>query len=93
MTTTAIAALVTLFVGLFGFLWLVTRGRRADRMTACVLMCVFGCLALVFFSIGQGGMDALDAALLVGILAPMGTLLVAARGRGLRRTNGGHRAR
>ncbi|WP_406288048.1 hypothetical protein [Embleya sp. NBC_00896] len=95
MTTTAIAALVTLGVGLVGCLWLLTRGRRAERMTAIVLLCVFGCLALVFYSIGQGGMGALDAALLVGVTAPMGTLVVAARGRGLSRATGSrnHRAR
>ena len=93
MTTTAIAALVTLAVGALGCLWLLTRGRRADRMTACVLLCMFGCLALVFYSVGRGGLAALDAALIVGVLAPAGTLLVAARGRGLSRTTGGdHRA-
>lgn len=95
MTTTAIAALATLFVGLAGCLWLLTRARRAERMTAAVLMCMFASLALVFYSIGQGGMGALDAALLLGVAAPAGTLTVAARGRGLSRTAAGrdHRAR
>ncbi|MFI6983217.1 hypothetical protein ACIBSV_32040 [Embleya sp. NPDC050154] len=95
MTTTAIAALVTLSVGALGCLWLLTRGRRAERMTAAVLMCMFASLALVFYSIGQGGMGALDAALLLGVAAPAGTLMVAARGRGPGRAAGGrdHRAR
>ncbi|MFF7248307.1 hypothetical protein ACFZBU_30850 [Embleya sp. NPDC008237] len=95
MTTTAIAALVTLCVGLVGCLWLLTRGRRAERMTAAVLMCMFAALALVFYSIGQGGMGALDAALMLGVAAPAGTLMVAARGRGLSRVTGSrnHRAR
>lgn len=90
MTTTSIAALATAVVGLAACAGAFIYGPRQNRMTACVLAAIVVCLALVFLSIGQGRLAALDAALVIGALAPMGTVLVAARGRGLG-TAGGRR--
>ncbi|NUP31324.1 MAG: hypothetical protein HOU01_06355 [Streptomycetaceae bacterium] len=83
MTTTSIAALATAVLGMAACGWAFFYGPRQNRMTACVLASIVACLALVFLSIGQGRLGALDVALVVGALGPMGTVLVAARGRGL----------
>ncbi|NUU24968.1 MAG: hypothetical protein HOV68_26200 [Streptomycetaceae bacterium] len=83
MTTTSVAALITAVVGLSACAWAFVHGPRQNRMTACVLGSIVVCLSLVLFSIGQGRMAALDAALVIGTLGPLGTVLVAVRGRGL----------
>lgn len=85
MNTTSVAALVTAVVGLSACAWTFVHGARQSRMTACVLASIVVCLSLVFLSIGQGRLAALDAALVIGTLGPMVTVLVAVRGRGLRR--------
>lgn len=83
MSTTSVAALVTAVVGLSACAWMFLQGRRENRMTACVLASIVVCLALVFFSIGHDRLAALEVALVIGTLGPMGTILVAVRGRGL----------
>ncbi|MCF2527817.1 monovalent cation/H+ antiporter complex subunit F [Yinghuangia soli] len=83
MTTTSLAALATAVVGLSACGWAFVHGQRQNRMLACVLASIIVCLALVFFSIGQGRLAALDAALVIGTLGPLVTVLVAVRGRGL----------
>lgn len=84
MNTTSLAALATAVVGLSACTWAFVHGQRQNRMTACVLASIIVCLSLVFFSIGQGRIAALDAALVIGTLGPLVTVLVAVRGRGLR---------
>ncbi len=83
MNTTSVAALATAVVGLSACAWTFLHGPRQNRMTACVLASIVVCLALVFWSIGRGGLAALDAALVIGALGPLITIVVAVRGRGL----------
>ncbi|HSA50252.1 MAG TPA: hypothetical protein VLH10_09095 [Yinghuangia sp.] len=85
MNTTSVAALGTAVVGLSACAWAFLHGPRQNRMTACVLASIVVCLALVFWSIGRGGLVALDAALVIGALGPLITIVVAVRGRGLGR--------
>ncbi|MDI2126048.1 hypothetical protein [Yinghuangia seranimata] len=90
MNTTSIAALVTAVAGLSACAWAFLRGPRQDRMTSCVLAAIVVCLSLVLLSIGQGRLAALDAALVIGALGPLVTILVAVRGRGLGPGRGRH---
>lgn len=85
MDTTSVAALATAVVGLSACAWTFLHGPRQNRMTACVLASIVVCLALVFLSIGRGGLAALDTALVIGALGPLITIIVAVRGRGLSR--------
>ncbi|WP_436774772.1 hypothetical protein [Yinghuangia sp. YIM S09857] len=85
MNTTSVAALVTAVVGLSACAWTFVHGARQSRMTVCVLASIVVCLSLVFLSIGQGRLAALDAALVIGTLGPLVTVIVAVRGRGQNR--------
>ncbi|MEU8132233.1 hypothetical protein [Streptodolium elevatio] len=82
MNTTSVAALVTAVVGLSACAWTFVHGARQSRMTVCVLASIVVCLSLVLLSIGQGRLAALDAALVIGALGPLVTIVVAVRGRG-----------
>lgn len=82
MNTTSVAALVTAVVGLSACAWTFVHGARQSRMTVCVLASIVVCLSLVLLSIGQGRLAALDAALVIGTLGPLVTIVVAVRGRG-----------
>jgi multisubunit Na+/H+ antiporter MnhF subunit len=87
-----IAALGTVVVGLAGCGWVVTGGPRRDRVAALLTASLVVCLALTLLSAGHESLTALDLALLAGVAGPLGTVVVAARGRGLA-AGGGHRRR
>lgn len=91
MNGSTIAALGTAVAGLGGCAWILTSGPRRDRVAVLVVASLVTCLSLVLLSAGRTSPAVLDLALLAGVAGPLGTVVVAVRGRGLTGRGGRHR--
>lgn len=77
MATTWLAAAIALFVALGVPLWVVTRGRLAERLVAVQLATTISIFAMVMLSFAFGRASMLDVPLMVVFLSFPGTLLLA----------------